>query len=303
MSLKERQLSTVAGSKASVISVDYAEVDEVAHDLGSMSKINRRKSENDIQGYLTEHSDWFGGLRDVAHAKELLEHGWREGADRIEELAREIEQKLERPVSVKRQRVRAAEGDDLSWDRLRNGQIDKMWDVAKRESGRSPRVVRIIAQIGGNCARSQEEMFWPGGTMLAVASLLESAGYRCELVAGWCSTGHANPYDLLMALVLIKEAKETMRMDSLAFAASHAGFFRYYGLMMEGHHPSTLHVGHGVPAALLPQIKYLVDKHQIAPVDAVIPELYKREEAVKYAQELLVALTDPSVRPGTLVKA
>jgi hypothetical protein len=175
--------------------------------------------------------DWYGGLRSVAHAGELLTSGWQEGAARLASIASD----LAPPTAKSRKRVARweAEGDDLHVERALRGDWDNAWRTTRRQWSPGPATVTLFTPVGGASYLTSEHLFWRGAVALVVADLLESAGYSVEIVASWlvrdCERGKGR---LCRASVTLKDPGQPLAIDALASVLCHAGVIRSYGFGM-----------------------------------------------------------------------
>lgn len=278
--------------------IDYIEVPELARERTRWSENNRRVI-SQLDWMFVSDPGWLGGLRSAKDAAELLDHGWPKGLERILAVRDRLIAELPKPQSIKRRPVWTDAGDELDLDRMRAGRLDQMWWVAKRAMGRAPRTVSIVAEIGGNCALTPDQMFWAGGAALILTDLLEAAGYRVELSAGWASFGHALPYRVNVQLVRLKEAREPLRSDVVAYAVSHAGFFRYWCLSMQGHHPSEVQAQCGRAVDLRDELAKLERAGRIAMPDVICSRVGDDRDVIRTVRQALADITgDASLALG-----
>lgn len=107
---------------------------------------------------------------------------WDEGVRQVESMVEELRGiELPAPVSRRRRAVWADEGDEFNHDRFRSGQ--ECWRAMRRQTYRAPQHVTIIAQVGGVATVPAAAFLWRGAAAIALADLLEQAGYRVTVYA------------------------------------------------------------------------------------------------------------------------
>ena len=112
---------------------------------------------------------WRGGIASWADAENLLNKGWREGAERALALKDRIMADAPMLPKVRRNRRRqcwAAVGESLDVDRAMRGEWDRAWRGSRREQVvGSNKCVTLNVGWGGNSHRSADELFWSGACM------------------------------------------------------------------------------------------------------------------------------------------
>jgi hypothetical protein len=185
---------------------------------------------------------WYGGLKSLGEASDLLDKGWPEGAERVSKLAGLISDLIPKAKSVRRRLRWADDGDEIDRDRVLSGDLEHSWRSSRRESADGPRTISIETNWGGNWKLTAEELFWQGAMAAALTDRLEDAGYRVEVYANNYvdhSEGHS------LTRVRIKEAESPMRPDALAAVLCHAGIFRTFGILAIEQSPYKVNSVHG----------------------------------------------------------
>jgi hypothetical protein len=107
----------------------------------------------------------FCGGRTIQSSAAFVKAGWPEGGKRIKQLCANLADLLPTPKDRKRRIRWADDGDTLDPDRALAGQ----WDVAYRKASRrfmtGSTVINLYCAWGGNAHLSQEQLFWPGGSV------------------------------------------------------------------------------------------------------------------------------------------
>jgi hypothetical protein len=107
-----------------------------------------------------------------------------EEAGEVERMAADLASlDLPRPTDRKR-RSRWSEdgGDEIDHDRLRSGQLD-CWRQQARQTCAAPQHVTVVCQIGALASVPARDLLWLCAAAIALADLLEQAGYRVTLWA------------------------------------------------------------------------------------------------------------------------
>ncbi len=173
------------------------------------------------------HNAWYGGIETDAEARSILVDGWKDGAERLTDIASEITP----PVVKTRRRVGTwrNEGAELGIDRALAGQWDSAWRDTRREWSAGSSTVDLIAMFGGSANQDSESMFWNGAAACVITNVLESAGYATSITGCFL---HSREYrgegTLGRTDIIIKGSDETLRIDALASLICHAGIFRTY---------------------------------------------------------------------------
>lgn len=197
-----------------------------------VAEIRQRVAESSA---LSDRLDYFATLtkfigRDFADGQECLnaiDENWEYGLTILEDMLRELSTaRIPEPVSrVRRTRFNEDGGDEICIDRLRAGQPE-FW----RDSFKTPtvgqQVITINAAIGCLANVDANDVLWRGAAAVAVAKILESAGYSVELWA----TSHSEDVDSgdapdCMTAIKLKGAGDALNESSLVNACS-AWFFR-----------------------------------------------------------------------------
>lgn len=180
----------------------------------------------DPESYGAWPAKWYGGIRTLGQARDLIAQGWKEGAAKLAQLKSELA--VDIPAAKSRRRVPRwmDDGDDLDVDRAMAGQWDTAYRMAKRDWASGTPIVNLECSWGGNCHQSAEQLFWSGAAMLVLTDILEDAGYSVRLVAVAINGKGDNCH---LSRIVVKDAGETLRIDALAGVFCHAGVFRTYG--------------------------------------------------------------------------
>ncbi len=212
-----QEFARIAEKGVSAANQPYAEQGDPAN--WSLDKYGTRKK-------------WYGSdsIKSLADIRAILDGGWKEGADRLTDLARDLGDKMPAAKTRKRKAEWKDDGADLDVDRALAGQ----WDTAFRDSRRvwtsGPTTVALNVSWGGHFGQSAEDLFWSGAVLAVLCDLLENAGYAVELNAFILTKpGFDGDEGCGVNQIVIKAPNEALRIDALAGIVCHAGVFRTLG--------------------------------------------------------------------------
>ncbi len=121
---------------------------------------------------------------------------WTEGLDEVQDMLFQIQREghtFPPPMDT---------GDDLSYDRLKNGQSD-YWIKTERQLVQSSQYVTIISDVSTSAWRDWKDILWRGAASMIISDLLEASGYRVEMYAvNWCQAGLLDGTDMFISLKL-----------------------------------------------------------------------------------------------------
>jgi hypothetical protein len=139
-----------------------------------------------------------------------------------------VQSEIQAAMSVPKSRLRRArwneDDGELNVDRWFAG--DAAYRQPYRVHTRGPAVVSVVCNLDGSVNDGAGPIFWRGASAIAVADLLETAGYGVDLVL-WCK-GHSVyvfPKGEQLSICRLKEAGDPMNRDSLLTGLS-AWFLR-----------------------------------------------------------------------------
>ncbi len=203
---------TVADSMTEYVDAVYAE--------------QRRRPWHNYESSVRD-SHWLG--RDVSSVEDLHRitwEQWPEGVSLIEGLINDLRESIDIPAPVSRRRKRRwseDSGDDVCLDRLRAGQ--SYWSEIRRQERHSPMIVSLVADMSAPASVNHKQVAWRGAAAVAMAMLLEDAGYRVEL---WAANHDAERFTnetSSVVAVRIKASEQPIDISAVASGMS-AWFFR-----------------------------------------------------------------------------
>lgn len=190
---------------------------------------NHRTSEQ-FKCDICESSDpeeWYG-LPDAKPSDVInaIKYGYPAGKEVIETASTGIE--IAPIKSLKRKRIRCAQGDDLDIMRVYSGDLDRAWSNTERIGGGQAygKNVTIAVDVGGACWRSADSLKWRGAYASALADNYANAGYNVELYAYDVSVDATESGAQVDVIIKVLDSSEPYDLEKLANTISFPGFFR-----------------------------------------------------------------------------
>lgn len=173
---------------------------------------------------------WYG-VDSLDTVKRCIREGYPEGAAKVDALYDAVAPRLPRAVDFRRQRTRGDQGDSLDIHAVNRGALDRAWETVKRRASIGSGLVRIVADIAGNCNVSAESLQWRGIAALALSRAMTKAGYSVEIVAGQAGNNMfiRQPALYGVSTVTVKPRYAAVDTATLAATLCLPGFFRYAG--------------------------------------------------------------------------
>lgn len=132
------------------------------------------------RSFVGEHlADWAGVLKRTTR-------DWAEGMYILNEFVQKLRSApLPEIKSHKRQvRFNDHDGDEIDYDRLRNGQ--DFWRKSEREETTGPTTVTVVIDTTTAANVASDDILWRGAAAIALTQILEEKGYTVEL---WVANG------------------------------------------------------------------------------------------------------------------
>ena len=184
---------------------------------GKEEELRKIKSEANNSG------SSFSGTENIGEAINLARFGWKEGADRVRDIADELAVNLESHI-IKQASFHDVEGADINIGRYLEGEPDCMVNYKKAERTGSP-IISISVNCSISACTGKERIEARGAAISALIDLLETSGARVELWAGSLTEGKGSGYTYAQR-VCIKQADDMLDIDRVAFCISHPSFLR-----------------------------------------------------------------------------
>lgn len=113
---------------------------------------------------------------------------WEEGLDLVERFQDELARvELPAPLSNRR-RLLWDEDEGEEYDLTRDRAGEAPWRRVQRRRLSGPQVVTVAVNPGASCMMAPEDLAWRPAAALALAAVLEAAGYRAEILVAHPST-------------------------------------------------------------------------------------------------------------------
>lgn len=128
---------------------------------------------------------WTGrNARTWAEFRKGASKPWAEGLEMLEALIGKLgDVQLPTPRSIKRKKSwNADDGDDVDLDRMWAGQ--EYWQKTSRQALSGSPIVTIVCNVSASSTYDTTSLFWKGAAAIALADILERAGYRVNVLVG-----------------------------------------------------------------------------------------------------------------------
>ena len=208
---------------------------------------NEREAVKYIHGLRTRAKRWLGDT--YSQSVKIQRDGWHEGEKRLLELSQDLEirygKKAKANVSgwvKKRRRVRSRQGDELDIHSVRNGHLDRAWQVTQK----TPRPTKIFNVTFGSSYSANvnaADMFYAGAVSIAVCNVLRRRRVSCQISA-YVATSMKEDYYFDICL---KQTHQSLNIRALS-PACHGSFLRLPGFVMIRSTPeNVISYAYGMP--------------------------------------------------------
>lgn len=220
---------------------------------------------------------------------------WTDGADIVTQLRDSLDlSDLPRPVSRRRVlRWREDDGDELDRDRLYAGASP--WRATMRESRHGPQFVQVVTDVCTGACVDHKDILWRGAAAVALTDILESAGYRVELVAAKYVT-HA--YDDnrrgLAAAVTLKRPGDPLDIATLAAAVSGWAYRSVWFAAYPFCQPNNINGGLGNVQPLAEALPALIGEPAANCSRIVCHGVFSAAAAITWLRSALASVAEPA---------
>lgn len=158
-------------------------------------------------------------VRSVQDLRDALTKTWKEGIELVEQTVRDLaEVELPEPKARRRAKVWADDGDEVSIDRLERGQ--PCWRSTRRRPMPGSKVVTLCVGVAASAVYKHADLAWRTAAAIAIADLIEPAGFSCDIVAyRYSGRMYEDGRDSLI-VVPVKEASAPLDIGTLVNAMS-----------------------------------------------------------------------------------
>ena len=213
-----------------ILRVDFASVSDIIDASQQPLKlvVNQDRKAHYFRNRIAP--DWFG-IASTEAVIEAVNKSYAEGAEKIRALHDSVSVKLPRAVWSGRKRVRGDDGDDLNIEAVHRGELDRAWTKSVRRVKHGASAITLYVDIGANYMTRSDELQWRGLAGVALARIMEAAGYSVEIVAGFHIAKYAVVRGCPPAIISVRVKPRNARADDATLASTVAlpGFFRTYG--------------------------------------------------------------------------
>lgn len=186
---------------------------------------------------------------------------YQDGIDTVMHMIEEIENgdmPLPKPKNIKRRGIWSEDdGDDVSLDRMRNG--DAFWRKMQRREVTGSQTVSVFCTVNAPGSYDSSKLLWRGVAAIVLAHLLEKAGYRVELFGVQYNMDTFTNHDSLFASCCLKRANQPLDIASITNAIS--GWFYRTVWMQSIYHfrPKEIRSDFGISMYLSDTNEYVRD--------------------------------------------
>lgn len=185
------------------------------------ASISEQRSQNRNTGWTEGRAEW-AGTSSMPAAIDLARNGWRKGTG----LALEAGEIITGDHATQRVRHYAVAGGRVNVGRMLAGNPLHMVSRPHRE-GR--KVITLFVQTWMSAAISAENAIIRAASVAAIADVLQSHGYSCEIVAVGTSTAGSGGRGLgAQVATVVKAAGEPMNIENVVFALGHPSMLRRF---------------------------------------------------------------------------
>lgn len=285
--------------KTNVISYDG----QLEHTAEVMKAVGENRIGDPCTGWISSkvQESWLG--RKVQNWKELeqmVREPWPEGIAKIQKMADAImRHDLPQPVVKRRKMIWSEEsGDEFDYDRYRSGQA--YWREARRRPTGGPQVITMVVNTCGSCMLTAEKLLWRGAACMALATVLEQAGYCAEIISiqtltETCRSANEYKYANIVQGQWIKRVGDLFDLSSLANGVS-PWYFRtltFAGLdLVPGYRAMP---GLGFPMKITPEMVEAFDPAVAGRAVWIIDGVFEESKSVSLCSLFLDRLTSERI--------
>jgi hypothetical protein len=171
---------------------------------------------------------WYGMTEGVDGVKRAIVGGFPESEDAMRHMMEELKVTLPRALGHNRAKHRGMFGDEVDVHAMNRGNFDRAWTRSTRQIKQGSGILRLCIDIGGNASQSAEGMRWRGIAGIALAQVMEKAGYAVEIVGCFACSMIARNVDCVVSYIA-KPHNSRADLGFLAATVALTGFFRTYG--------------------------------------------------------------------------
>lgn len=193
--------------------------------------------------WTSENEDFFG-TKTFDQAVKMIEDGWKEGSDQIEDITRKISLRYPQRKKAIQYGIfgsvpdvaRAVSGNPLNM---------KIVDLTKA-SRRS--IVTLISNMSVAYYVGKDYFINRASVMAALIDIIESKGYACEVICygatggGWASSSKGT----VLTAIRLKDSNQPLDLNRIAFGIGHPAMFRRLMFADWSGEKECAYLGHGL---------------------------------------------------------
>lgn len=231
-------------------------------------------------GWRKGEKDFFG-TRNMQEAMDILNKGWKQGAEKVEKLRNRII--AQNPMGPRMVKYGMA-GAVPSVPRAVAGNILNMKNPDNALTKKKP-IITLMADMGASCNISPDTISNKAAVIAVLVDQIEAKGFSCEVVGTSLSKGYGSSKigDRFNSAITVrvKESHQPADIARIAYAIGHASFFRRFVFADKGLEPICKDgLGHGLGySGDFQRDKFMKDKNIFfLPSLQNVSEKFKTEE-------------------------
>ncbi len=200
------------------VKISFNSIAEVVNYIDTVERTPFYKSNHKSDDY--NYS--FRGTYSMEEARELLLHGWDDGA-------KQLKDKLDVKVNVnntgyRNKTIYDVAGFQCSVPRYLQGVPTNM--INNKRVVQKQKVVNITKDLGYSCTTSKETMMHESIKFLQAVEKLEQQGVRCNVFVSFVSRNPSANNGYIDIRIKLKESSQRMNLKQFAFPLAHPSMFR-----------------------------------------------------------------------------
>lgn len=168
-------------------------------------------------------SDWNGAVS-WEKAKVLATSGWIEGLREVQKVTVELSDILASKIERKLPEYDVA-GGVLDVGAYLSGVPEYFIRSVPTEYDDQGKIIKIVCSIGCSAAITSSVIIQKGAMVAALIDVLETCGYRCEVIVNSASTYYSSRIEVD---VCVKKSSESLNLLQLAFCVGHPTMLRRF---------------------------------------------------------------------------
>ena len=199
---------------------DFDKVDDIKDSSNKELFQSITEPSRDDFGKQGDLTNWLGAPT-LSEFNNRLQKGWNEGVEKIQKIAtKEIN-----PMSLRRRKIKADQGNDLDIHAVYRGDLSRAWTKTKKQAkAGTTRSVSLICNLSCSHSVTSEKLFWRGASVLKLADVLIQAGYNVSIYGAAGTDCYSKRK--LFQFIEIKAEDQPLDISNLASLVAMPGFKR-----------------------------------------------------------------------------